>query len=36
MEEIVKKDLPLTRENWPIKKAIDTFKEMKERFKVEE
>ena len=35
MEEIVKKDLPLTRENWPIKKAIDTFKEMKERFKVE-
>ena len=35
MEEIVKKDLPLVRENWPIQKAIDTFKEMKERFKVE-
>lgn len=35
MEEIVKKDFPLTRENWPIEKAIETFKEMKERFKVE-
>jgi threonyl-tRNA synthetase len=35
MEEIVKKDLPLSRENWPIEKAIDTFKSMKERFKVE-
>ncbi len=35
MDEIVKKDLPLIRENWPIQKAIDTFKEMKERFKVE-
>ncbi len=35
MEEIVKKDLPLTRENWPIEKAIETFKNMNERFKVE-
>jgi threonyl-tRNA synthetase len=35
MEEIRQKDLPLTRENWPIAKAIETFKEMKERFKVE-
>lgn len=35
MEELQKKDLPLVRENWPIEKAITTFKEMKERFKVE-
>ncbi|MBC7742342.1 MAG: threonine--tRNA ligase, partial [Bdellovibrionaceae bacterium] len=35
MEELIKKDLPLIRENWPIEKAITTFKEMKERFKVE-
>lgn len=35
MEEISKKDLPLVRENWPIEKAITTFKEMKECFKVE-
>ncbi|MFZ3231069.1 MAG: threonine--tRNA ligase [Pseudobdellovibrio sp.] len=35
MEEIVKKDLPLVKENWPIEKAIETFKNMKERFKVE-
>ncbi len=35
MDELVKKDLPLVRENWPIDKAITTFKEMKERFKVE-
>ncbi len=35
MDEIIKKDLPLVRENWPIKKAIETFKELKERFKVE-
>lgn len=35
MEELAKKDLPLVRENWPIEKAITTFKEMKERFKVE-
>jgi len=35
MEEIQKKDIPLVRENWPIEKAISTFKEMKERFKVE-
>ena len=35
MDEIVKKDLPLVRENWPIEKAIQTFKSMGERFKVE-
>lgn len=35
MEELSKKDLPIVRENWPIDKAITTFKEMKERFKVE-
>jgi len=35
MEELSKKDLPIVRENWPIAKAITTFKEMKERFKVE-
>lgn len=35
MEELQKKDLPLVRENWPIAKAIDVFKSMNERFKVE-
>ena len=35
MEELQKKDLPLVRENWPIGKAIETFKSMNERFKVE-
>jgi len=35
MEELVKKDYPLTREEWPIEKAIGTFKDMHERFKVE-
>ncbi len=35
MEELQKKDLPLIRENWPIAKAIETFKELKEKFKVE-
>ncbi|KYG64245.1 threonine--tRNA ligase [Bdellovibrio bacteriovorus] len=35
MTEIVNKDLPITRENWPIAKAIETFKGMGERFKVE-
>lgn len=35
MGEIVSKDLPLRRENWPIDKAIETFKKMNERFKVE-
>jgi len=35
MSEIVSKDLPLIRENWDIKKAIETFKGMNERFKVE-
>ncbi|MBC7419459.1 MAG: threonine--tRNA ligase [Bdellovibrio sp.] len=35
MDELVKKDLPLVRENWPIQKAIETFESMKERFKVE-
>ena len=35
MEEIQKKDLPLVREQWPINKAIETFQQMGERFKVE-
>lgn len=35
MEDLSKKDLPIVRENWPIDKAITTFKEMRERFKVE-
>lgn len=35
MAEIVAKDLPIRRENWPIAKAIETFKKMGERFKVE-
>ncbi|MBC7464748.1 MAG: TGS domain-containing protein, partial [Bdellovibrio sp.] len=35
MDELVKKDFPLTRENWPIEKAIETFKVKGERFKVE-
>ena len=35
MEELQKKDLPLIRENWNIQKAIDTFSQLKEKFKVE-
>jgi threonyl-tRNA synthetase len=35
MSDIVAKDLPIRRENWPIAKAIETFKGMGERFKVE-
>lgn len=35
MEELKKRDLPLIRENWPVAKAIDVFKSMNERFKVE-
>lgn len=35
MDELQKKDLPIQREDWPIDKAISTFKEMRERFKVE-
>ncbi len=35
MSEIVAADLPLTREDWPIAKAIETFKGLHERFKVE-
>ncbi len=35
MSEIVSKDFPLVREYWPIAKAIETFKGMRERFKVE-
>lgn len=35
MNEIVSKDFPIVRQNWPIAKAIETFKGMKERFKVE-
>lgn len=35
MADIVAKDLPIVRQNWPIAKAIETFKGMHERFKVE-
>lgn len=35
MAEIIKADLPLVREEWPKDKAIDTFRKMSERFKVE-
>jgi threonyl-tRNA synthetase len=35
MSEIVAKDLPIARQNWPIAKAVETFKGLKERFKVE-
>ncbi|MGZ3745476.1 MAG: TGS domain-containing protein, partial [Pseudobdellovibrionaceae bacterium] len=35
MSEIVAKDLPIVRQNWPIAKALETFAGMKERFKVE-
>lgn len=35
MTELVSKDFPLIREEWPIQKAIETFEKMGERFKVE-
>lgn len=35
MDEIVKQDTPLVRKNMPIDQAIETFKKMNERFKVE-
>ncbi|MEQ1876885.1 MAG: threonine--tRNA ligase [Bdellovibrionia bacterium] len=35
MEEIIKRNLAVTREDWPIQKAIDTFTKMGENFKVE-
>jgi threonyl-tRNA synthetase len=35
MEEIVSKNLPLVREEWSKEKAIKTFSQMGERFKVE-
>jgi threonyl-tRNA synthetase len=35
MAELVAKDMPIVRQNWPIAKAIETFRNMKERFKVE-
>ena len=35
MQEFIDKDFPLIREEWSSLKAIDTFKGMKERFKVE-
>lgn len=35
MKEIVSADYPLQKEVWPVQKAIDTFKGMHERFKVE-
>jgi threonyl-tRNA synthetase len=35
MSEVVKRNDPVVREVWPIEKAIETFKKMGERFKVE-
>ena len=35
MQEFIDKDFPLVREEWPSTKAVDTFKAMNERFKVE-
>lgn len=35
MTDLQKQNLPITRENWPIAKAIDVFKSLNERFKVE-
>jgi threonyl-tRNA synthetase len=35
IQELVAKDFPLVKEVWPVKKAIETFKKMNERFKVE-
>jgi threonyl-tRNA synthetase len=35
MQEIVKRNLPLTREIWPSQKAIDTFTKMGETYKAE-
>lgn len=35
MQVIVDKDLPITRQDWPIQKAISTFSQLNERFKVE-
>lgn len=35
MNEVLKRDLPVVREDWKSSKAIETFKSMGERFKVE-
>jgi threonyl-tRNA synthetase len=35
MQEILKRDEKVTREDWPIDKAIETFEKMGERFKAE-
>ncbi len=35
MAEILKRDDPVVREDWPVEKAISTFEKMGERFKVE-
>ncbi len=35
MSEIISKNYPLVKEEWPIAKAIETFTQMGERFKVE-
>lgn len=35
MKRIVDANYPLTKESWPIEKAIETFQKMGERFKVE-
>lgn len=35
MKEIIKRDLPIVREDWDVSEAIKTFDKMKENFKVE-
>ena len=35
MMELIKRNAEVVREEWPAQKAIETFKQMKERFKVE-
>ncbi|MCH2534978.1 MAG: threonine--tRNA ligase [Bdellovibrionales bacterium] len=35
MQEIIKRDIPIVRENWDKKQAIDVFSKMGENFKVE-
>lgn len=35
MQEIIKRDIPIVRENWDKKQAVDVFSKMGENFKVE-
>lgn len=35
MKDIIKRDLPIVREDWQAPKAVETFNKMKENFKVE-